>query len=352
MIRNSVAGGAIAVTSVAGFALFGCGVTVTSMFPEAVPGDVGVPVAPNADAGDPDAAGVVDATSDRDGSAAGDGPGGEDTRPVAPPDAAVPGVQVGGTWVPKNRAIVLLHIGHSNMAGRGATPAALKPYFYDTHPQLWSYRPMDPIASTGPIGFRPAAEPLSPDVSTRGQAGPGMALLRSALAAAPDAYIISIGCGVSGAEYGLCESFVKGGLFYENTMKAARMLKGKVTFGGVFTMLGANEYWVRDTSKLSDCLRQIAVDIRADLAEPDLPIMYGDYEMTAFGPYLPSLAGPASVIAQLAMMPTKVNRAALIPTTGLSLEDDHHFTMAGHKDWAGRAIQILRDNHWAPWAKP
>jgi hypothetical protein len=277
--------------------------------------------------------------------------------PGGPTDAdGGPGVQpslkIGDTWVPRDKVIVFLHIGHSNMAGRAEHPADLRPYFHEPHPRLWSYRQADPITGTGPIELRPAVEPLAEDSASMGRAGPGMALLRSALARAPDVFVVSIGCARSGADYGLCESFVRGGLFYEHTMKPARALKGRVTFAGLFTMLGANEYWVRDTSKFSDCLRQLALDVRADLAEPDLPVLYGDYEMTAWGPYLPSLPGPSSVIAQLRMMPGKVPRSALIPTTDLPLEDDHHFNLIGHKTWGERAIQILHDRGWAPWSAP
>jgi hypothetical protein len=51
------------------------------------------------------------------------------------------------------------------------------------------------------------------------------------------------------------------------------------------------------------------------------------------------------------MIPGKVTRAALIPTEGLEMEDDHHFNMAGHKGWAARAIEIMLMRGWAAWPR-
>ena len=142
--------------------------------------------------------------------------------------------------------------------------------------------------------FRPAVEPLAEDMATEGRAGPGMALLRSALAKAPYAYFISIGSGAVGRSYGLCESYKKGGLFYEYAMRPARALRGRATFGALFTMFGANEFWGNDpkASGLAECLRQLISDVREELGEPELPFLIGDFEMSAWGDYLPSLPVP------------------------------------------------------------
>src|SRR5262245_51837450 len=51
--------------------------------------------------------------------------------PAAPP---VAGLEIAGVFVPRERIVVLLHVGHSNMAGRGERPAELRPYFYEPHP--------------------------------------------------------------------------------------------------------------------------------------------------------------------------------------------------------------------------
>ena len=330
-----------------------CGVTITRLIPEEQ--DDGETTGRPDGAVDPgDAASTPDGGQPVDGGSPDlEGDIGDTASTTDMGTDTGPGVQLEGAWVARHQAIVFIHIGHSNMAGRAANPAELKPFFHEPHPQLWSYRARDPITATGPLMFRPAVEPLAEDMATQGRAGPGMALLRAGLAKGPDAHFISIGSGQSGATYGLCESYKKGGLFYEYTMRPARALRGKVTFGALFTMFGANEFWGADpqASGLAECLRQLASDVRADLGEPELPFMIGDFEMSAHGQYLPSLPGPAAVIAQLRMAVERIPRSARVPTENIPLEDDHHFNLLGHKLWAERGIQVLEDKGWAPWAQ-
>ena len=46
------------------------------------------------------------------------------------------------------------------------------------------------------------------------------------------------------------------------------------------------------------------------------------------------------------------NRAVVIPTDGLPMQDDHHYDMQGHKIWADRGVALLVSQGWAPWAAP
>ena len=271
---------------------------------------------------------------------------------AAPVDAAAtpvvpggPGVTINGKFVPREKAVVFLHIGHSNMAGRATTPADLKPFFYDVDPQLWSY---------GKGGtWRAAREPLAPDDSTGNAAGPGMALLRTALSkAAPDTHFISIGHGHSGSFGGTCAGFRKNALLYDIVMGPARELKGRVTFGGIFTMLGQSEYRFPPNVQmmLADCLAAIASEMRADLEDPEIPFIVGDYEAgISRADIAPTSRNGQTITAQLRMAPDKISRAAVVPTEGLPMQDTHHFNMAGHKGWAERAIDILLTRTWARW---
>jgi hypothetical protein len=297
----------------------------------------------------PDAATAVDAAPQPprpDAAAPSDGP-----RPPAPDATAVTdppgaGVMINGRFVPRSKAVVFLHLGHSNMAGRATTPADLMPYFYDLDPQLFTY-------AKGGL-FRPAKEPTAPDNEAGQAAGPGMALLHAAQAVAPpDAVIISIGHGQSGSFQGYCSSFRKNGLFYDLVMTPAKELRGKVTFGGIFTMFGQSEHNAppAEQAVFAQCLAGLAGEMRADLGEPNLPFMVGDYEMgISRADIAPNSAFARPIIAQLQKVPGLVSTAAVIPTLGCPMQDDHHFNMAGHKMWAGSAIQLLLDHHWAPWA--
>ena len=277
------------------------------------------------------------------GSAGGSGNtgGGAGSAGTGGPSAS--GVSIGGQNLRKDQVIVFLHIGHSNMAGRSVNPESERPYFYDSHPRLWAY---------GDEGLRPAVEPLSADSMTRGRAGPGMAILRSALArAAEDAYVVSIGRGQSGLTGGYCTGFRKDGLLYDFVMGPAMELKGKVIFGGVFVMFGISE--VNDEQNaptFGDCAVAVAREMRADLEEPDLPFVFGDWEDGATSGVGPDSEIGQAIIPQLRMLPQRISRTVLIPTVGLPIEeDDHHYNLVGHREWAERGFNLLVEGGFAPW---
>jgi hypothetical protein len=253
-------------------------------------------------------------------------------------------VFVNGILVPPEKVVVFLHIGHSNMAGRTTTPVELRPFNYETHPQLWAVNPWGT--------WRPAREPLSGDFLTQGRAGPGMSILRTALDMAPDATIVSIGHGHDGSRGGRCSSFRRGGLLYDIVMAPARQLTGKVTFGAILSMLVLMEAFI-DKSQLHTshlCYEGLAADMREDLGDPDIPFLMSDWEMGATGIFRPT--SPDAVVAreQLRVAQRNIPRSAIIPTDGLPMSDNHHFNLAGYKMWAERAFAIIRLNGWAPWA--
>src|SRR5262245_53413593 len=59
------------------------------------------------------------------------------------PDAPPVGVEIEGTFHPREQVLVFLHIGHSNMAGRAVSPPELRDYYYEPAPRLWSYHWME-----------------------------------------------------------------------------------------------------------------------------------------------------------------------------------------------------------------
>jgi hypothetical protein len=267
--------------------------------------------------------------------------------PDARPPASTVGVTIGGRFVPREKAVVFLHIGHSDMAGRATGPAALRPFMFDPHPQLWIYQRGG--------RFVQAREPnTAGDDASAGKSGPGMAILRTALERAPDAYMISIGHGHSGSTIGFCPNFRKGRPLYREYMDEALELKGKVTFGALFTMFGITEYHTgsQGLATTGDCILGIINEVRADLGEPELPLMVGDWNEGGEGMYSPGGAEGRVVRPQLRMLPQRDPRTALIPTAGLSMEDDRHLNMAGQKLWAERAFMIMGERGFLPWAPP
>jgi hypothetical protein len=328
--------------------LLACGVSETATSPR----DAGASgPAPQDAAGPSGPVSPTDTAGARDTAAQG-----EAAPPAVNPGA---GVTINGVVVPRAKAIVFLHIGHSNMAGRTTVPEELRPLSFETDPRLWAY-------GKGGV-WRPAKEPLSPDslTSTCGGvgceglpngAGPGMSILRTALAAAPpDAYLISIGRGQSGTLGGYCRSFRKGGLLYDFVMGPAQELKGKVTFAAVWTMLGLSEdNDGPNNERFGDCMVAIANDMRRDLDAPDMAFVMGDWEAGAQGDLAPTSAVGQIVVPQLHALPDRIPRSVLILTEGLPINalDGHHYNLAGHKMWAERGMALLKMKGWMPWAAP
>jgi hypothetical protein len=263
-------------------------------------------------------------------------------RDAGPPLSGIT-VNINGTLVPKEKAIVFIHFGHSNMRGQASTPASLRSFFYDTQPQLWVYQ--------GANRFVLAKEETAPENTTITTAGPGMALLRSAAAAAPsDYHFISIGRGNGSSP---STEFLKGGVLYAAFMNRALELKGKVTFGGLFVMLGITERHLptADQPGYPARMQQIIADIRADLGEPNLPVLYCDAEVLATGDLAPTGAIGGVILPMTRMLPGLINKLVLVPTDGLGMQDDHHFDFSGQKLWSERAIALMQSNGWFPWTK-
>jgi hypothetical protein len=251
------------------------------------------------------------------------------------------GVTINGTFVPKEKAVVFIHFGHSNMRGMASTPVSLKPYFYNTQAGLWSYKG----------SFTLAKEPTAPE-GTGTLAGPGMAILHSAQAAlSPGSGVqfISVGYGKGSAT---TVDYAKAGPYYPIFMNWAGQLKGHVTFGAIVVMLGITDGEHLPTAEVpgfTTRMSQIISDIRTDLGEPNLPVLFCNYEQNATGTFLPT--GAIGVVMQplINMLPTLVSNLALVPTDGLEMQDDHHFDMQGQKDWSSRVVMLMQSNGWFPW---
>ena len=96
-------------------------------------------------------------------------------------------------------------------------------------------------------------------------------------------------------------------------------------------------------------MAQIISDMRNDLGEPNLPVLFCDYEQGATGDLAPT-GSVGSVLQPLVrQLPGLVSKSVLVPTDSLEMQDDHHFDMQGHKDWAARVIQLMQSNNWFPW---
>jgi hypothetical protein len=250
-------------------------------------------------------------------------------------------IDLGGTTVAKEDAIAFIHIGHSNMAGRATGPAATKTYFTSTDPHAWMYH----------VGKPPelAREPYTAGDNLSGiYGGPGTALLKQAVALAPDKYFVSLGFGKTSA---YCSQFLPGSLYYDSLMQASLAIKDRVTFGAIVIMLGITERHgtSQDITGYSNCINTLVTAIRNDVGRPDLPLLITDYEQESTPPLDVNSSFARSIIPEIRKIPSVVSNSALVPTDALGMEDDHHFDFDGHKEWTRRVLQIMQDNGWFPW---
>jgi hypothetical protein len=251
------------------------------------------------------------------------------------------GVTINGKFVPKEKAITFLHFGHSNMRGQASRPSSLRSFFYDTQDGLWSYRG----------SYALAKEPTAPEGSMT-LAGPGMAILHSAqmaLKAGSDAQLISIGYGRGSVT---TVDYAKTGTYYPIFMNWAKQLKGNVTFAAIVIMLGITDGEHLPTNQVPmfpQRVAQLVADIRSDLGEPNLPVLFCDYEQGATGDLAPT--GSVGTVMQplIRMLPGMVSNLVLVPTDGIEMQDDHHFDMQGQKDWGARVIMLMQSKGWWKW---
>jgi hypothetical protein len=277
--------------------------------------------------------GTTPGSGGRPGSGGSVGTGGAPTSGV--------GVTINGTFVPKEKAVAFIHFGHSNMRGWATRPTTLRSYFFDPAPGLWSYKGT----------FTAAKEPTAPEPNQT-QAGPGMAILRAAQAAlqpGSDVQFISIGYAKGSVT---TVDYAKAGTYYPIFMNWANQLKGKVTFGAIVIMLGITDGEHLPSAQVPDFPKRVAQlvsNIRTDLGEPNLPVLFCDYEMNAADDLAPTGPVGTVMIPLIRSLPTMVSKLAIVPTDGITMQDDHHFDMQGHKDWGTRVVMLMQSNSWFPW---
>jgi hypothetical protein len=276
-------------------------------------------------------------------------------------------IKIGGVDVPKENAIAFIHFGHSNMAGRGLNPTATRPYFFDqTDPHAWTYHSasLAPFANGAKAGFELAIEPKTAGDKSNSRTGTmagglGTALVKEAVAkGAPGKYFISVGFGIASA---YCSQFLPGALYYNNVIAAAKELKGKVTFAGIVILLGITERHgtTADIQNFPTCINKMATAIRNDLGEPNLPVLLNGYEMGATGQLAPTQPFAQTIIPRIAAVPAMVSSSAVIPLDNPLVQiemnemfepnGDHHFTLDGHKEYARRVVQTMKDKGWWHW---
>jgi hypothetical protein len=103
-------------------------------------------------------------------------------------------------------------------------------------------------------------------------------------------------------------------------------------------------------SAFSDDISQLVKDMRADLGMPNLPFLMGAYENGASGDFALTKPLPATIDAQIKLIPSKLALSAVVDSKGITMLDDHHYVANGNGQplWASRAVTLIQTNHWFP----
>lgn len=232
--------------------------------------------------------------------------------------------------IPKDRFVVFLLIGHSNMYGeaRGVS--------FPIHPRLWmrSWRGGDwqPARPRGHNGDE--------------DAGPEMFILTELAERYPDYHFGYIKVAKGGAT--VREDFMRGQGRYDAVIRNGQWAKQHATLGGVIAMLGFVEAtshggWEQFQENIVTMMGQM----REDLDEPDLPLVIGKFEEHAPGEkYDLKPEVRRQMTEDIDALPSLLEHTAVVDTDG-PYRDDHHFTAEGMRLWGTRAAEILVERGWA-----
>jgi hypothetical protein len=212
---------------------------------------------------------------------------------------------------------VYLLIGQSNMAGRAPIPDDAK-------------GPLDRcVLLNADDAWEPATNPLNRYSTIRKslkmqKLGPGWGFARAMLEADPKA---RVGLVVNAKGGSRIEEWKRGAKFYKEAVRRALAAAKAGTLRGVVWHQGESN--AKDPDYLAK-LRQLVLDLRADLKAPGLPFVAGQ------------VAKDSPVNAQLAKLPQTVPGTACVPVKGLKTLDGTHFDAAGQLELGRRYAEAMR----------
>ena len=269
---------------------------------------------------------------------------------VASAVAALGQVNLGGTSVPKDRIIVYLFVGHSNVCSSG-------PERYSTiHERTWNYRIDD-----GNHRWVHAQDPVHDAYCWGGSnGGPATQFLKAMMDAYPGYHFGVLqnadkASSINNTSSCSDKKYAPGGGLYNELVDAAREIRDKVTIGGIFVNLGMMERsWSDERVKFAASVKNMVESIRSDLGLPAMPLLMQQFEMGATGSYAPTTTGAQEIIRQINSLPSIMSHCAVVPTNWSTqsgmMQDDHHFSKKGHDRLAPEILNAIRNAALDSWA--
>jgi len=205
---------------------------------------------------------------------------------------------------------IYLLMGQSNMCGRDTRQLATQ----TDNPKI--------LALDAGGKWVVARDPMFPKAGNiEPGAGPGIPFAAKMLAADPKVTIGLVPCAVGGTKL---ERWMKGRDLYQNALAQAKVAAESGTIIGVLWLQGESDAEKMETAgTYEQRLKQMLADLRADLKQPELPIVVGE-----IGEFLDAKKFPGAEVVRKAIkrMPQVVEHVGFVDSAGLKDKGDKlHF---------------------------
>lgn len=279
---------------------------------------------------------------------------------VSRPAALAAQVLLGDTLIERDRIVVLLLLGHSNMGSALADSCPNKAPFEDAHPRIWNFSIADSCNPAPHHAWIPATAPVHVrNIIPEKTYGPAMPFLKAVLARLPEGYHVGVIQNAEGSARvrshylegttTTCKSNLR-----QQIEEAIRTLDTAVTWGGAVTMLGMCERTSESAAgSFAADMVELIERIRSLTRTPDLPFLVTQYEEGATGRYAIDKRYGREIARAIDSLPHLLSRIHVIPTHWSRdrerfMGDDHHFNCAGHIHWAHLAARALQRDSGLP----
>ncbi len=261
------------------------------------------------------------------------------------------GVQLGSTFVPKEKIWVYVCFGNSALAGRDAARDT------KAHERAWNFRvPNCDINSniSDKWTWIPAKAPLHIDKNSPNKGGPSMPFVKKMAEKFPDYHF---GIFQHAGSANQMNTYQYGKPRYDKIIDSLKSIQKNVTIAGFISMFGLVEVQNGGKTKTEwlNIINTTVSDLREDLKMPNLPYIHSGYPREASGRYDPDGSAARGIVSAEPEISEKIGNAVVVGTDDLTILDDgynSHYDSLGCDGLAKRVIDSLIAKKWAPLGSP
>jgi hypothetical protein len=236
--------------------------------------------------------------------------------------ATAPALAVDAPFKPpaKEKFMIFLLVGQSNMAGRGKVEAQDE----KSHPRVWK------LDKEGK--WAPAVDPLHWDKPNIAGVGLGTTFGKTIAEMYPDATIGLVPAAFGGTSIDQWSPEEKDGLYADAIKRAKTALKDG-TLAGILWHQGEADMKKSDT--YAEKAKKLFADFRRDLGSPNVPVVVG-----AIGEFV---AGGEAINGVLRSLPSVIPHSAFVESNGLTDKGDKvHFNAESYRQFGKRYAEAWK----------